>query len=693
MSSIKGCELEIQIDGSVKAKTHPSLFNRAVDYYEGDVERAMELYGVSLTDEFKELGIENPTLQQLITFSNQLKRESPLTNQDIQSLIDITLSNKKEYEVQDKFVEAFTVEGNFGINEAQLRKSGIFTEEQILDFLDMEDVSSLQELYHKLTDYTGSVENIETPFKIVDENGNVINPDIVVGEFLKNYAGLTTKEEIMEKADNINDETVLSNPELIPAILEEVSNKTAVVTYVYDKNSKEVTKKAANDLKVSLEQSLDVTQDFGGLLDQLNFLINLPIEVYAYDLPTVQLYLESLENQMANYGINIKNISETASNKSYNDFQNFITSFYNFIYDVSSQDGKSVQETINDFVDVYNEYFEVEPEYVNTYITKNRVDGKPVVVENGHAAEDLLFAEKGVVNMRDDVYKKVKRNKTYDELLNVLHANPSLIPSEVFTTKVSEENKDINKKDIDNYLSVGIEDYVENSNIDIYKELRAYKLILGSETFNKKSNANVDTVMDIDIDPKKFTSVFVKETFFDPNLNKIFYIGPSGIESRIPIGEYTNRYLQNYLSRGMYNGLKQYAAISGNASLKGLIETPVESPTINDGVLRDFYANNLSELPEFTGEVTLKENALLTNLDNNDFIKFRGELYEKVRDGVYGKVELRNEDGYIQYNLSKPTVANSISQDNSIKDISESENVKPQVKRVKLNKDDNIEFC
>lgn len=691
--SIKGCELEIQIDGSVKAKTHPSLFNRAVDYYEGDVERAMELYGVSLTDEFKELGIENPSLQQLITFSNQLKRESPLTNQDIQSLIDITLSNKKEYEVQDKFVEAFTVEGNFGINEAQLRKSGIFTEEQILDFLDMEDVSSLQELYHKLTDYTGSVENIETQFKIVDESGNVINPDIVVGEFLENYAGLTTKEEIMEKADQINDETVLSNPELIPAILEEVSNKTAAVTYVYDKNSKEVTKKAANDLKVSLEQSLDVTQDFGGLLDQLNFLINLPIEVYAYDLPTVQLYLESIENQMANYGINIKNISETVSNKSYNDFQNFITSFYNFIYDVSSQDGKSVQETINDFVDVYNEYFEVKPEYVNTYIIKNRVDGKPMVVENGHAAEDLLFAEKGVVNMRDDVYKKVKRNKTYDELLNVLHANTSLIPSEVFTTKVSEENKDINKKDIDNYLSAGIEDYVENSNIDIYKELRAYKLILGSETFNKKSNANVDTVMDIDIDPKKFTSVFVKETFFDPNLNKIFYIGPSGIESRIPIGEYTNRYLQNYLSRGMYNGLKQYAAISGNASLKGLIETPVESPTINDGVLRDFYANNLSELPEFTGEVTLKENALLTNLDNNDFIKFRGELYEKVRDGVYGKVELRNEDGYIQYNLSKPIVANSISQDNSIKDISESENVKPQVKRVNISKDDNIEFC
>ena len=143
----------------------------------------------------------------------------------------------------------------------------------------------------------------------------------------------------------------------------------------------------------------------------------------------------------------------------------------------------------------------------------------------------------------------------------------------------------------------------------------------------------------------------------------------------------------------MYNGLKQYAAISGNASLKGLIETPVESPIINDGVLRDFYANNLSELPEFTGEVTLKENALLTNLDNNDFIKFRGELYEKVRDGVYGKVELRNEDGYIQYNLSKPTVANSISQDNSIKDISESENVKPQVKRVNISKDDNIEFC
>lgn len=689
----KGCELEIQIDGSVKAKTHPSLFNRAVDYYEGDVEKAMELYGVSLTDEFKELGIENPTLQQLITFSNQLKRESPLTNQDIQSLIDITLSNKKEYEVQDKFVEAFTVEGNFGINEAQLRKSGIFTEEQILDFLDMEDVSSLQELYHKLTDYTGSVENIETPFKIVDENGNVINPDIVVGEFLENYAGLTTKEEIMEKADQINDETVLSNPELIPAILEEVSNKTAAVTYVYDKNSKEVTKKAANDLKVSLEQSLDVTQDFGGLLDQLNFLINLPIEVYAYDLPTVQLYLESIENQMANYGINIKNISETASNKSYNDFQNFVTSFYNFIYDVSSQDGKSVQETINDFVDVYNEYFEVKPEYVNTYIAKNRVDGKPMVVENGHAAEDLLFAEKGVVNMRDDVYKKVKRNKTYDELLNVLHANPSLIPSEVFTTKVSEENKDINKKDIDNYLSAGIEDYVENSNIDIYKELRAYKLILGSETFNKKSNANVDTVMDIDIDPKKFISTFVKESFSDPNLSKIFYISPNGLESRIPIGEYTNRYLQNYLSRGMYNGLKQYAAISGNSSLKGLIETPVESPTINDGVLRDFYANNLSELSEFTGEVTLKENALLTNLDNNDFIKFRGELYEKVRDGVYGKVELRNEDGYIQYNLSKPTVASSISQDNSIKDISESENVKPQVKRVKISKDDNIEFC
>lgn len=691
--SIKGCELEIQVDGSVKAKTHPSLFNRAVDYYEGDVEKAMELYGVSLTEEFKELGIKNPTLQQLITFSNQLKREQPLTNQDIQSLIDITLSNRKEYEIQDKFVEAFTVEGNFGIREDQLRKSGLFTEEQILDFLDMEDTSSLQALYYKLNEYTGSIENVETPFKLVDEEGNVINPDLVAAGMLENYAGLTTKKEIMDKADQIADDVVLSNPELVSAILEEVSNKEAAVTYVYNKESGNASKKASNDLRVSLEQSLDINQDFSGLLRQLDFLINLPIEVYAYDLPTVQLYLESLEKQLGHYGINIKNISDTATNKSYNDFQDFITSFYNFIYDVSSRDEASTKESIDEFVNIYNEYFDVKPEYVNTFITKSRNNGVSMVIENTNAAEEKLFEEKGVVNMRDNVYKKVKRNKSYEELLNILQANPSLFPSEVFTTKVSEENKDINKKDIDKYLSAGIEDYSENFNADIYKELRAYKLILGSETFDKKSEANVDTVMDIDIDPKKFISAFVKETFSDPNLSKIFYISPNGLESKVSIGEYTNRYLQNYLSAGMYRGLKQYAAISGNASLKGLIETPVESPTINDGVLRDFYANNLETLSEFKGEVTLKDNALLTDLDNNDFIKFRGELYEKVRDGVYGKVELRNQEGYAEYNLSKPIVDSSITQDNSIRDISESENVKPQVKRMNISKDSNIEFC
>lgn len=691
--SIKGCELEIQLDGSVKAKTHPSLFNRAVDYYEGDVEKAMELYGVSLTEEFKELGIKKPTLQQLITFSNQLKREQPLTNQDIQSLIDITLSNRKEYEIQDRFVEAFTVEGNFGIREDQLRKSGLFTEEQILDFLDMEDASSLQELYYKLNEYTGSIENVETPFKLVDEEGNVINPDLVAAGMLENYAGLTTKKEIMDKADQIADDVVLSNPELVPTILEEVSNKEAAVTYVYNKESGNASKKASNDLRVSLEQSLDINQDFSGLLRQLDFLINLPIEVYAYDLPTVQLYLESLEKQLGHYGINIENISDTATNKSYNDFQDFITSFYNFIYDVSSRDEASTKESIDEFVNIYNEYFDVKPDYVNTFITKSRNNGVSMVIENTDAAEEKLFEEKGVVNMRDNVYKKVKRNKSYEELLDILQANPSLLPSEVFTTKVSEENKDINKKDIDKYLSAGIEDYSENTNADIYKELRAYKLILGSETFDKKSEANVDTVMDIDINPKKFISAFVKETFSDPNLSKIFYISPNGLESKVSIGEYTNRYLQNYLSNGMYRGLKQYAAISGNASLKGLIETPVESPTINDGVLRDFYANNLETLPEFKGEVTLKDNALLTDLDNNDFIKFRGELYEKVRDGVYGKVELRNQEGYAEYNLSKPIVDSSITQDNSIRDVSESENVKPQVKRVNISKDSNIEFC
>ena len=60
---------------------------------------------------------------------------------------------------------------------------------------------------------------------------------------------------------------------------------------------------------------------------------------------------------------------------------------------------------------------------------------------------------------------------------------------------------------------------------------------------------------------------------------------------------------------------------------------------------------------------------------------------------MYGKVELRNQEGYAEYNLSKPIVDSSITQDNSIRDISESENVKPQVKRMNISKDSNIEFC
>lgn len=664
---MSNCEIKIE-NGKPVGKTYPKLMQDLLVYTDFNVEQTLDLYGVSLLDKFKDLGIQNPNINNVLGFVEQdyINASGRMSKENKQIMLDLSLNSRSDIDVKEEFLKVFSVDGKFGINIEALSDSKIFSKYDVLD-LD-NHVPKLKELYYKLNNTDATFNTIQNKYIIENNSISKQNPDVFIQNLYDNYTGMSTEDEILDKAREVGDEILLNNTSIVPMILEDVSGKQNLVQYETNEFEGEVQKKTTNNILTELEQTLDVSQNYSELSNILE---------YTMSNPSLE-NIRNIEEYAKNLGINLLGLQELYSSKSMEDTVDFLNTLYNLIYDIQTENPEA-QESLMEYSERYNEYFMVEPEFANKTVDKIEKNGVFLHLETNQS-EEQIFAKKGLLKVSGNTYQKVTDDSTLEELYNVIFTNKGLLPKKTYSVAVKESNRDLIMEDIDKYISNEAKRYLnEDSDTEVLKKIVVYKLLTGIQNEEPTGKAYGGR---INLDINDFLVRFNKFLLKNPELKQRFYFSNRGLEAKGYLGEYTAMQLENNLEPMLFEDLVAYSKLSGNESLQEFTKSENTEQPEN---LRNFYANNLEQLPIFSGEF-YKKNGYVVTESNLEFIRFKNELYENVAPNVFAKVE--RDSRYVNQNLEKPNYDNSVEPK-----IPTSKATKISVKKTNKINNDQIEFC
>ena len=672
------CEITFKNNIPV-VKTYPKLMTELMVYTNNNIPQALDLYGITLTDDFIDLNI-SPTLENILAFNNQdnILNSKQLTKENRNDILNISLVDTEVTDFKKDFLETFTVNGVFGFNVDNIKKSQLFSEIDITELDNIENIYKIKELYYKLSNTSEEFSTIKTDLIIGEGLFNKNNPDIILSEIYKNYVGLITKKQILDKANEIGDYILLNNPELIKKVLIEVRNKQEIPLYETDEYSGDLVAKT-DSTYTRLEQTVDVSLNYTSLRSQVEFIKTIPIEYFATSPELIEKYFDNIKKQSYDVGIDLLNIDEIFYSKTVNELLDFLDSYYNFLSDLENLNGESLKDSILDFSETYDRFFNKKNSEIKDVVDKIGREGEFIKLETNRS-EYKLFTENGLLKIDNNIYQKIDNNISLQQLYNVLLENDFLLPKDTLSVKNTPLNKDILLEDLDKFISNKAQEYQTDYSVaENLKKIAAYKVLLNINTKYVTVENGVSSNIDID----NFIIDFNKEIIKNKKLSDIFYISNRGIESRYNIGQYTYNFVKNELGTEMFNSLVSYSKLSGNDSLKYLSNM---SPT--DIILnrRDFYANNLHELDSFQGKYIEKGDLLYVKNNINDFIKVKNSLYEKVDTNVYAKVNV--SDRYMNYNLEKPYY-----QKTNFDEIVDNKGDKIKIKETKEINNNQIKFC
>ena len=672
------CEITFKNNVPV-VKTYPKLMRELMVYTNNNISQALDLYGITLTDDFIDQNIY-PTLENILAFNNQdnILNSKQLTKENRNDILNISLVDNEVSDFKKDFLETFTVNGVFGFNIDNIKKSQLFSEIDIVQLDNIENIYKIKELYYKLSNTSEEFSTIKTDIIIGEGLFNKNNPDIILSEIYKNYAGLTTKKQILDKANDIGDYVLLNNPELIKKVLKEVRNKQEIPLYETDEYSGDLVAKT-DSTYTRLEQTVDISLDYTSLRSQVEFIKTIPIEYFATSPELIERYFDNIKKQSYDVGIDLLNIDEIFYSKTVNELLDFLDSYYNFLSDLENLNGESLEDSIRDFSESYDSFFNRENNEIKDVIDKINREGEFIKLETNRS-EYKLFTENGLLKIDNNIYQKVDNNRSIQDLYNILLENDFLLPKNTLSVKNTPLNRDILLEDLDKFISNKAQEYqTEYSDVVNLKKIAAYKLLLNIDI---KYNT-VENGISKNINVDNFIIEFNKEIIKNKKLSDIFYISNRGIESRYNIGQYTYNFIKNELDTEMFNSLVSYSKLSGNESLKYISDMSPNNIILNK---RDFYANNLHELDNFQGKYIKKGDLLYIKNNINDFIKVKNSLYEKVDTNVYAKVNV--SDRYMNYNLKKPYYEKT-----NFDEIVDNKGDKIKIKETKEINNNQIKFC
>lgn len=658
------CAINIKPNGSVSVRDYPKLYNEALGYTNGDPGAALLLYGVILKPEFQELGIENPKLENILSFltEDSLSEYDVLSGQDRISLLNLSLNGSESSDTIQQFVDAFTVDGVFNIDVNQLLDSGLFTELEVHNMVDYLD--ELKDIYYKLRNYTGvekhqSMQYDFTEGVLTDKS----NPDVIQDRIIHDYFDLDSEEAIYDRAMEIGDEIVLDTENGPRKVLELVKNYTSQYSYEYVNGN--LIKRSAG-IKNDLINSLDLETDYTEYLEALDILIGM-FESGEMTREFLEEYLPALKEASLQYNIDISTIMDAKEFGRPDILVEKLSVLSNILYDIQEGNSESIEESL----DYLEELVGANDKNVSRIVRPRRdnFDVNDFHLET-QESEYNLFEEHGIIRMSRNTYRKVDNSQSLDDLYVEILNNSELLPGNIFSVKVDSVNITTLVYELDQYITNQVGNNLEpGANISNAKLMEAHKLLEGAEP-REYSKVPYGT-----LDLEGFHKTIHRLMIASPRVKELLYFSSRGLESYNTINEYTSRLLEIELGEELYADLITYAQLTQSESLSGLKNTiPITESSVQDPRL--FYTLNPSELPQFKGAYS--ESGYYSVDSTHPFIRIGDKILEKTDHGIYQEIQ----DGL-------PPIELDVAEPKPIKKIT----LEPQIKTAGPIADDTIEFC
>lgn len=658
------CKIDIDEQGNVQVKgENSSLFIEALFVYGNDID-ALNVYGVSLTDEFKETTLA-PTVNNVLSFieSYNISNTSFFSEQEITDIYN-------SFNYQD-FLDATTINGEFVLDRENMLS--FYSPQEADDLLkDTQLTETVHKIWYKaqssmefLEEYDFKVPPtvIKTQEKTVLGKNRIENLDKTYVEIGAVASGISTLETLNEVFDTSDKE--ITN-EIFPseAIVEEYKNKQALQQYVENPLTGNIEKKVFNSTQNRLLQTFNPQQDFSSLTNNIDFLNRIDNDVLSTNTaPTTDILIQ-IEDLGADLNIDLVGLSET--NKSIEETKDFLNSLKGFM--------QSPIENIENFSTTYNNFFNIEEETNRPIISD--IQGEFLMKIETLSSEIEMFDKYSVIKITDNIYKKVKKTQTdiYEELYERVLQTPTIFDESIYypfgfnkedrfditkfsnkkyKTQIKQKLKEAVEKEIKYYQTE------ESYSPDTISQLIIHKKVNNSKSeiplVNKESYYNTFYEENTKGFEEKFVSdlnkFIIKQKLKGKNIPPLTFT-QRGVELEYD-GEYSAVQTLYSLPKSLQKNLLKYAQLTNNIpSVLNIVNFEKNIDIESDlNFNRNFYTNFKDQLPLFEGEYTTLSSTEIKANSTNDFIKLRDGVYEYDGAETYGKIEDQNS---FKWNRNSP---------------------------------------
>jgi len=651
-----GQSCEISFDKGVpKGKTHPKLMRDILVDTNNNVKSAIALYGVTLTKEFKELGIKKPTLSNVKGFleqSNIIHSEDAFTKEEKQLLTELSTRFKGQDGMLLKLNEALKEDGVYKLSTDRLYETGLFSNG---DLVFIEEKSDLLESIHykiekgiiagKSSDYefvfnpvTGFLrEDIEFNNTLsLDASTNSTNPEVITHEMLNEYAGVNSIEDLKRRAERNGHIHILENEAVMEKLFNIAKDLQPLVSYRYD--GENLVKVVNDDMLQSLEQGLNLNQDLEEVTDFLEDVLDSG-EVTIEDVNDIADYLKEK-------GIDIQEIKNVSITDKVVDL---LHSLYIMLKDIITGKinmSQAIRRFVNDFKRVVGRD-EIKVKKITEKLNKTGI----FLHVDTTLSEQEMFFRWGLVKVKDGVYQRFSdtNSTNVEELYEMLYDKGNSLPDGFLTKSLKPFYKNLNIESIRSKVKDMAYEYVTKD----FPMEDAEKLVMYKILSNNLDVTNMDknySITNKSLDTSTFTSDIYTDILNNEELSHLLHLTVNGLEAKVNLGQYSIAVLKNNLSEDLFNDLVDYAKITGIESLRPLTELNNDEIIVKD---RNYYANNMHLLNNYRGVYEVDGDYLRT-ISNDEFLKVGEDLYERVGEYTYGKV-VRKEHSY-NFDLEKPEV-------------------------------------
>lgn len=572
-------------------------------------------------------------------------------NYEGQTLSDVEINEVKNsmlgtaFESSDDLFRAlkrgFTRNGMYNPSEDSLVASGLYSQVEARRLLDSEEAQlKAYEIMHKIknSDTIPNVTEIDSSYITIISEYNSLG-------MLKKANPFLNEKTAKEVLGGIKDETLFSNQvdannlEFAATKFEELSKLTKVAKIKVDGISR-IPHTNIEDLRVRLQETLTLPSD-GMLVNNLDYLLEIPNNVWNLEFRNVQQLLTEIEKEAVDIGLDLSNLNEEAYDKTPDEVKSLLNSVRNF---AELQNQSTFEVLLAEYVNFFNI---TESNTVETVDISEEVASKTLVYTATELDSYTMFTKYNLLPLGNNLYQKVNANKSLEETIDTVYqhvvAGQSVLPSSIFKDYdvTNIENEEFIRQDIENYATNVSKD-VENStsyDTNMLKKMVLFSSFFKTKLNNERAVPSVESEMTlIENYPTNaeylttefiadFNKTMLKEKVKNSKKYNSFYkhfdILEKGIEL-VNTDPITMSEIQEYLTPDLINHFKLK---KDGINIEAVNDA--ESEAVNEVALRNYYTNFPQALPLYKETYQMDNGILITN-GTTQFIRVDEGAFEHV---------------------------------------------------------------